>query len=60
MNAAWIAFARTGNPQVTDLPEWPAYNTAARPTMLFDNTCKVENDPDREPRLLWAKSRSRT
>jgi hypothetical protein len=28
--------------------------------MLFDNTRRVENDPGREPWLLWSKSRTRT
>lgn len=55
MNASWIAFARTGSPIVKELPEWPAYTTAARATMLFDRTCKVENDPDRDARLQWSQ-----
>jgi para-nitrobenzyl esterase len=59
MNAAWIAFARTGSPRVDELPEWPAYDTTTRATMLLDNACKVQNDPDREARLLWAKPRAR-
>jgi para-nitrobenzyl esterase len=60
MNAAWIAFARTGNPGVKELPDWPAYTASTRATMLFDDACRIENDPDREPRQLWAKSRVRT
>jgi para-nitrobenzyl esterase len=58
MNASWIAFARTGNPNVPELPEWPAYDTARRATMLFDRTCRIENDPDREARLMWASVRA--
>jgi para-nitrobenzyl esterase len=60
MNAAWIAFARTGNPNTNELPQWPAYTTAARAPMLFNDTSKVDNDPDREGRLLWTKVRSST
>jgi para-nitrobenzyl esterase len=45
MSTAWAAFARTGNPNHKGLPNWPAFETKKRPTMVFDNTCKVVNDP---------------
>src|SRR4029453_985290 len=51
VSAAWVAFARTGNPTTSDLPKWPAYSVATRDTMLFNNDSRVEQDPDREPRL---------
>lgn len=51
MSAAWAAFARTGNPNHKDLPNWPAFNAAGYPTMLLGNECKVVNDPNREERL---------
>ncbi len=49
----WIAFARTGRPSHPDLPEWPAYDTAARATMVLDTECHVTNDPRAEERRLW-------
>ena len=52
VSAAWVAFARTGNPNTPGLPKWPAYSTTARDTMLFNNASRVEQDPDREPRLV--------
>ena len=49
---AWVAFARTGNPNIPALPEWPAYSESDRSTMLFDNDSKVAKDPIHEKRLL--------
>jgi para-nitrobenzyl esterase len=43
---AWIAFARSGNPAHSGLPAWPTYTAQQRATMVFDNVCKVVNDPD--------------
>jgi para-nitrobenzyl esterase len=48
---AWIAFARTGNPNTPKLPNWPEFNAANRATMIFDNGSKVVNDPLREKRM---------
>jgi len=43
---AWIAFARTGNPNHGGLPKWPTYERQRRSTMVFDDVCRVINDPD--------------
>jgi para-nitrobenzyl esterase len=51
-SSAWVAFARTGNPNTPKLPNWPAYSATSRDTMLFNNECRVEADPDRGPRLV--------
>ena len=46
MADAWIAFARTGNPNHKGLPNWPPVGPSAIPNMLFDARSAVMNDPD--------------
>ena len=42
--AVWAAFAATGNPNNPLIPDWPAYNSTTRATMVFDKTMRVENN----------------
>ncbi len=59
MSEAWLAFARTGNPNHSGLPEWPAYDPATRATMVFDDQSRVINDPrGRERAIIDAALRS--
>lgn len=53
MQSAWVAFARTGNPGVAVLPDWAAYDTSTRATMLFDTECSLAPDPSASERVLW-------
>jgi para-nitrobenzyl esterase len=57
MSAAWTAFARSGNPNHKGLPNWPKFNPAQRATMIFNNECKVVNDPNGEERKALAALR---
>jgi para-nitrobenzyl esterase len=45
MSAAWLAFARTGDPNTPVLPKWPAYEPGRRATMVFNQTSRVVDDP---------------
>jgi para-nitrobenzyl esterase len=52
----FIAFVRTGDPNTpkSKLPAWPKFEPKNRPTMVFDATPSLENDPIREQRLaMW-------
>ncbi len=51
MSKAWVAFARTGNPNHSGLPSWQPFDATRRTTMLFNNDCTVVDDPYREERL---------
>jgi para-nitrobenzyl esterase len=53
MHAAWLAFARSGDPSTALLPDWPSYDLSRRATMIFDDVCRIEDDPAAAERLLW-------
>jgi para-nitrobenzyl esterase len=57
MSAAWANFARTGDPNHKGLPKWPKFNLTQRATMIFNNECKVVNDPNGEERKALAALR---
>nr|MBP9755799.1 carboxylesterase family protein [Phenylobacterium sp.] len=44
MSSAWLAFARSGDPNTEGLPAWAPYDTTTRATMLFNVESRVEND----------------
>jgi para-nitrobenzyl esterase len=49
---AWAAFAKSGNPNHSGLPNWPTFDIQKRATMVFDIPSRVVNDPNREERAL--------
>ncbi|MES1201801.1 MAG: carboxylesterase/lipase family protein [Pseudomonadota bacterium] len=55
MMDAFIAFAKTGDPNGGGLPRWSPYTLGARETMIFDNTSRMENDPRKAERELFAR-----
>jgi para-nitrobenzyl esterase len=45
MSETWIAFAKSGNPNNSLLPKWPAYTAKQRAVMRFDLKSYVANNP---------------
>ncbi|MEO8300212.1 MAG: carboxylesterase/lipase family protein [Rhizomicrobium sp.] len=58
LGSAYLAFAKTGDPNNPKIPHWQPYNATERPLMLFDNNTRLDNDPNAELRLLWDKMAS--
>lgn len=56
MHQAWISFAKNGNPSNSSLPEWPRYELEKRSTMILDNECKLEFDPNYQDCLRWREA----
>ncbi len=52
MSDSLLSFMRTGNPNVQGLPKWPVYTPEKGETMILNDKCEVQNDPDREARKL--------
>ena len=52
LQAAWLAFVRTGDPTTEDLGPWPAYGTA-RTTMVIDADCGTVDAPMEPERAFW-------
>ncbi|HHE3622604.1 carboxylesterase family protein [Pasteurella multocida] len=46
MSTAWTNFAKTGNPNGGDLPQWEAYTQANGATMIFDNKVELKHKHD--------------
>src|SRR5262249_18215306 len=55
--SAYIAFARSGDPNNPRLPPWKPFDSETRATMLFNVKCDVVNDYRRADRLASADLR---
>ena len=55
MSEAFIALAKTGNPNNRALPAWTPYDLTRRATMVFDAHTRLVDDPRGGERRLFAK-----
>jgi para-nitrobenzyl esterase len=55
MSEAFIAFARTGDPNTKAIPKWEPYQLPRRQTLLFDTQSRLDDDPRGKERELFAK-----
>ncbi|MBL7700465.1 MAG: carboxylesterase/lipase family protein [Chitinophagaceae bacterium] len=51
MAIALSQFAKTGNPNHKNIPNWPVYDKQNGAVMIWNDDVKVSNDPDRKARL---------
>lgn len=51
MAASWAAFAATGNPSIPNL-KWEPTDPDTNRTMIWDNECRMVNDPDGKARRI--------
>ena len=56
ISPAWIAFARTGNPNHAGIPNWPAYTVPERTTMVFDTRSQAVPQFRDDERVLLASA----
>ena len=57
MQDAWLAFARTGDPNTPGgAVAWPRYDSQRRPTLEFGAEVKVVDDPNRTIREVWYRA----
>jgi len=54
MSRTWLQFARSGDPNNGGIPKWPGYSSERRATMIFDNECKIADDPYGAERRAWS------
>lgn len=54
MMDTWISFARDGNPNNGNIPEFPRYDSEKRATIIFDKKIEIVDDPYGDERAAWA------
>jgi para-nitrobenzyl esterase len=57
MQAAWLAFARSGDPSHPDLDRWPTWEPTTRATMRFGPQTGLINAPRNEELAVWEQYR---
>jgi para-nitrobenzyl esterase len=45
VQSIWTSFAQSGSPQTTTIPEWPKYQSQAKPAMMINLESSIAQDP---------------
>lgn len=53
IQAAWVSFARSGDPSAPELGRWPRYEPVRRATMVLGARREVVEAPGEEERRFW-------
>ena len=56
MSRAWVAFARSGDPNHAGLPRWEPFTADRRATMMLNTECRLVRDPYGDERRALAAS----
>jgi para-nitrobenzyl esterase len=51
--SAFSTFAKTGDPNNSQIPKWSPYDPKGRAVMIFDNDTRQESNPRAEIRAYW-------
>jgi para-nitrobenzyl esterase len=55
MSEAFLAFARTGDPNCKAIPRWEPYTLPRRQTLVWNNDTRLADDPRGAERRLFEK-----
>jgi para-nitrobenzyl esterase len=55
LSSAWVAFAKTGDPNNSRIPPWSTFDAKTRATLIIGTPTRVENDPRSEIRNYWER-----
>jgi para-nitrobenzyl esterase len=53
LTSAFVAFAKCGDPNNSQIPPWPQFDALQRSTMVYDRNTRMERDPHGALRTLW-------
>ncbi len=59
VSAAWVSFARTGNPNNPKIPQWPAFDSKARSVMIINDEWTAQKDPLHDTRVAIMELRKK-
>ncbi len=59
LSRTWATFARTGDPNNADMPEWAPYDVDTRKVMIIDDETASAADPNGSTRIVMARLKAK-